>query len=345
MGFDRRSRIGTYGRRRRGQPGLAHNEGMSGPVSTVDVPAARIPPDEPAAPCAEVTESRLATVGGMPVRRALPRRGRRTIGAWCFVDIFGPAAVTDGQPVEIGPHPHIGLQTVTWLHAGEQVHRDSLGTEQLVRPGQLNLMTAGHGVAHAEESEHYRGLVSGVQLWVALPESTRHGSAAFEHHRDLPEVDLATATATVLVGALAGEQSAARADTPLLGLDLMLRSGRTVLPLERSYEHAVVVLEGQVKVCDAVVAAGSLAYVGRGRDELPVEALAGGRALLLGGEPFGESVLMWWNFVARTRDEVTAARAEWQSGSNKRFAATGSPLPRIPAPPVPWTGRAGPRDG
>jgi hypothetical protein len=284
--------------------------------------------------------SRPALVGGMPVRRALPRRGRRTIGAWCFVDVFGPATVSEEAPVEIGPHPHIGLQTVTWLHAGEQVHRDSLGTEQPIRPGQLNLMTAGHGLAHAEESEHYRGEVSGVQLWVALPESTRHGAPAFEHHGDLPQAELDATTATLLVGGLAGgaapAPSPARADTPLVGVDLAVREGRTVLPLDASYEHALVVLDGDLEVCGEHVPTGSLAYVGLGRSELPIEARGAARALLLGGTPFGESVLMWWNFVARTLAEIDAARADWQSRSGERFAPTGSRAARIDAPPVPW---------
>jgi redox-sensitive bicupin YhaK (pirin superfamily) len=184
---------------------------VSGPVSIEDVvpePGA----GEPASPpCVEITDSHEAVVGAMTVRRALPRRARRTVGAWCFVDHMGPLAVTEDEGIDIGPHPHIGLQTVTWLLAGEVLHRDSLGSEQLIRPGQLNLMTAGHGVSHAEErTGRYRGDLHGMQLWVAQPEGTRHGPPAFEHHASLPQVALGGAEATLLVGDLAGASSPAR---------------------------------------------------------------------------------------------------------------------------------------
>ena len=157
---------------------------MSGPVSTRDVPPVGGATD--AEPCeVEVTDSRSAAVGALRVRRALPRRARRTVGAWCFADHIGPDQVTDEEGLDIGPHPHIGLHTVTWLLRGEVLHRDSLGTEQVIRPGQLNLMTAGHGVVHSEESAGaYRGELHGVQLWVAQPSATRDGAPDFEHHGD-----------------------------------------------------------------------------------------------------------------------------------------------------------------
>jgi quercetin 2,3-dioxygenase len=316
---------------------------VSGPVSSIDADATRAAPGRAAPPVVELSPSRLTTVGGLQVRRALPRRARRTVGAWCFVDHLGPALVSPAAPVEIGPHPHIGLQTVTWLVAGEQLHRDSLGSEQLIRPGQLNLMTAGGGVAHAEESMDYRGPVHGVQLWVAQPEPTRHGPPAFEHHGELPAVGLGPAVATVLVGAFAGVASPARTDTPLVGVDLRCHAtggGVVRLPLQAAYEHAVVVLDGALAVGETaaapVVTPGMLGYLGEGRDELVVTAAEGTRALLLGGAPFGEQVLMWWNFVARTRDEVDAARADWAAGNGDRFGSVASALPRIPAPPTPW---------
>jgi quercetin 2,3-dioxygenase len=138
----------------------------------------------------EVTDPREAEVGRFRVRRALPRRARRTVGAWCFVDLMGPADVAEDEGLGVPPHPHIGLQTATWLIAGEALHRDSLGTEQLLRPGQLNLMTAGGGIAHSEEGTTYRGPLQGIQLWIAQPEATRHGAPHFEHHAGLPQVGL-----------------------------------------------------------------------------------------------------------------------------------------------------------
>jgi quercetin 2,3-dioxygenase len=186
---------------------------MSGPVSTTDAPAvADIAPVEQQV--VEVTESHEAVVGRFTVRRALPRRGRRTVGAWCFADHMGPADVTEDSGLDVGPHPHMGLQTVTWLLAGEALHHDSLGSEQVIAPGQLNLMTAGGGVAHAEEATgSYSGQLHGIQLWVAQPEATRHGAAAFEHHAELPRVDLGGAEATVLVGELGGVARPARRDS------------------------------------------------------------------------------------------------------------------------------------
>jgi redox-sensitive bicupin YhaK (pirin superfamily) len=312
---------------------------MSGPVTTQD--AAPDQPDcgHPAQAEVELTVSREAEVGGIPVRRALPRRTRRTVGAWCFADHFGPVALDADDPgMEIGPHPHTGLHTVTWLVSGELLHHDSIGSEQLIRPGQLNLMTAGHGVAHAEETPAATaaaGVVQhGIQLWVAQPEGTRHGAAAFEHHAELPTVGLTGGRATVLVGELAGTDavSPARHDTPLVGAELALTAASTVVPLDPGFEHALVVLEGALAVEGSTVAPGTLAYLGRGREGV---VLAPGadrtRALLLGGAPFGEDIVMGWNFVGRSRDELDRAAADWNAGS-ERFGDVDSGLPRIPAP-------------
>src|SRR3954453_1720353 len=168
---------------------------MSGPVTAEDA-AAVTAADHPSGTTLEISESREAQVGALPVRRALPRRARRTVGAWCFVDHMGPISVTDERGVDLGPPPHTGLQTVTWLLDGEILHRDSLGSEQIIRPGQLNLMTAGHGVAHAEAATgRYEGALHGVQLWVAQPSSTRDGEPAFEHHAELPRVELGSSIA------------------------------------------------------------------------------------------------------------------------------------------------------
>lgn len=284
----------------------------------------------------EVTASREAEVGGRPVRRALPRRARRTVGAWCFADHLGPFTPRDGEDWGIGPHPHMGLQTVTWLVAGELLHRDSLGSEQTIRPGQLNLMSAGDGISHAEEPVGgSRGQVHGIQLWVAQPEATRHGGGGFEHHADLPLVELGDGVATVLVGDLAGASSAARRDTDHVGAELLLRRGTMVVPVRDDHEHALVVLEGAVTVADQVVTPGNLGYLGLGRDELALTATDAARVLLLGGVPFDAPILMWWNFVARSREEIDAARAAWDDGG-ERFGETGSPLARISAPVPPW---------
>src|SRR3954454_13403836 len=197
---------------------------MSGPVSTDDATTA--PGLDPPIVCdVEVIEGRAAEVAGFGVRRVLPRRQRRTVGAWCFADQIGPGSVTDTDGLDIGPHPHIGLQTVTWLLRGEILHRDSVGSEQLIRPGQLNLMTAGHGVSHSEETAGvYAGDLHGVQLWVAQPSTTRDARPAFEHHAELPRTEIGSAVATVLIGDFGDVRSPARRDTELVGVDLLLPS-------------------------------------------------------------------------------------------------------------------------
>jgi redox-sensitive bicupin YhaK (pirin superfamily) len=304
-------------------------------VTTEDATTAAEPTDQ-AATRLEVSESREAQVGALRVRRALPRRQRRSVGAWCFVDHMGPAAVTEERGVDIGPHPHIGLQTVTWLVAGEILHRDSLGSEQVIKPGQLNLMTAGDGVAHAEErTGAYRGELHGVQLWVAQPESTRHGRPAFEHHAVLPQAEFGSATATVFVGSLGGVSSPARRDTEHVGVELMLRPGVAVMPCERSCEYALVVLVGAVSIEGQWIVPGHLAYVGADRDELELAATEDTRALLIGGVPFDESILVWWNFVARTEDEITLAQRQWMA-NDARFGCVDSTLTSIPVGPPPW---------
>lgn len=280
----------------------------------------------------ELATARETEVGGLVVRRSLPRPRRRTVGAWCFVDHFGPLAVGPDGGIDIGPHPHTGLQTVTYLLDGEVLHRDSLGSDQVIRPGQLNLMSAGHGVSHAElPTGRTEGRLHGVQLWVAQPDATRAGPAAFEHHGHLPVVELGQATATVLVGELGQAASPARQDTPLLGVALDLRCGAAVVPLTAAYEHLVVVLSGTLVVGDTALHPGRSAYLAPGREELVVAAPEGAQVLLLGGEPFGEPVVMWWNFVGRDRDELARARTAWAAGDD-RFGSVTTDRARIPAP-------------
>lgn len=302
---------------------------MSGPVQRVDRERADERLD-----AIEAREGRRTTVGGMDVARVLPTKGRRTVGAWCFVDLMGPVDAEQPDPMEIGPHPHIGLSTVTWLLEGEALHSDSLGTEQVIRPGQLNWMTAGRGIAHAElaATPPFRG----AQMWVAQPEETRHGAATFQHHAQLPQVEFAAAAGTLFAGSFAGVDAPARADTALVGLDLAIRRGTAVLPTAPTFEHAVAPLDGTVRVGEHIVEPGWLALVPAGVDELPIEAASdGARVLLLGGEPLGEPIQMWWNFVARDKAELEQAWRDWRDHSD-RFDDVASPLARIEAPRPPW---------
>ncbi len=308
---------------------------MSGPVTTTDASPAVADCGHPSAPCVEVSDSRDERVGKIRVRRALPRKGRRMVGAWCFADHMGPADVTENSGLDVGPHPHIGLQTVTWLIDGEVLHRDSLGSEQVIKPGQLNLMTSGGAVSHAEEATgHYRGTLEGIQLWVALPEATRHGQGAFEHHVDLPQAEIDGAVATVLVGDFGELVSPARHDTPLVGVELDMHD-RTLVPLNPAWEYALVVLEGRIGLDGRPLPPGKLGYLGRGRSELLLDVAEPARVILLGGEPFEEPIMMWWNFVARTRAEIDTAYASW-SQQDDRFGRVRSSLPLIPAKAPFW---------
>lgn len=303
---------------------------MSGPIERPDEECT----DERLAGI-ELREGRRAEVGGLPITRVLPTKGRRTVGAWCFVDLAGPADAEEPDPMEVGPHPHTGLSTVTWLLEGEALHSDSLGTEQVIRPGQLNLMTAGNGIAHAELAAQppFRG----VQLWIAQPEGTRHGEAAFEHHAELPGVEVADGEGMLLAGSFGGATAPTRTDSPLVGVDLTLAPGRRALELDRTFDHAVVPLDGRVRVGMDVVEPGWLALVPGGIEELPLDVRDGPtRLLLLGGEPLGEPIQMWWNFVARDRDEITAAWEAWRDRTDRYGGPVPSKLERIEAPTPPW---------
>jgi quercetin 2,3-dioxygenase len=289
----------------------------------------------------EVREGRTTNIGNLGIVRVLPTKNRRTIGPWCFVDLMQADDVHRPPPLEIGPHPHIGLATVTWLFTGSALHSDSLGTEQLIRPGQLNLMTSGHGIAHAEEGVDTDTTwestgTMGVQMWLAQPEATRHGSSGFQHLDELPEVPIGPSEARLLIGEIDGVRSEAEFAHPTIGLDIILR-GDTALAVDEGFEHAVVPIDKPVRVGNDIVDAGSLAIVPPGRDQLVISARSTpARVMVLGGAPLGDEVKMWWNFVARTTEELTAAWDDWQTGNEDRFGPVPSTLERIEAPTPPW---------
>lgn len=290
----------------------------------------------------EVREGRSAEVGGMGIRRVLPTKGRRTVGPWCFVDLMGEDDIAEPDPMEVGPHPHIGLSTVTWLFEGEALHTDSLGSEQVIRPGELNLMTAGHGIAHAElevragSRSATAGAIKGAQMWLAQPESTRHGASSFVHFKDLPRSEIGASELKLLAGTLAGVESPVETDWPLVGAELLLRAPLE-LPVQAGFEHALVPIDRPVKVEDVIVEPGALALIPPGVGSLRVESRHyPTRVMVLGGEPFPVRIQMWWNFVARTREELTTAWRDWERHNDDRFAPVRSTLGRIEAPRPPW---------
>ncbi|PPH13868.1 pirin [Rathayibacter sp. AY1G1] len=265
----------------------------------------------------EILAARLVPLGGpraIEVRRTLPQRSRSTIGAWCFADHYGPVRLGEEAGMDVPPHPHTGLQTVSWLFEGEIEHRDSVGSLAVVRPGELNLMTAGRGISHSEVSTGGAPVLHGVQLWVALPEEARLVDPFFEHHRGVP-VELPGALVRVFVGGMLGASVPASTFTPLVAAQIDLEPGaRVELPVEESWEYGVLVDAGPVAVEGADVPRSDLAYLTPGRSHLVLTAGdAGARVVLLGGEPFAEELVMWWNFVGRSHDDVAAARERWQS--------------------------------
>lgn len=284
----------------------------------------------------ERIESRAAEVGdGLVIRRALPNRHRRTVGAWCFLDHAGPVAVSAAGGLHVGPHPHIGLQTFTWMIEGAVVHRDSLGNEQLITPGQVNIMTAGAGIAHSEDSVDGHGAaprLHAAQLWIALPDAERHRSPDFSNHPQLPRLELGGFGVHVLAGSVAGSVSPVQVYSPLMAADLAASAAAAAeLPLAAAFEHAALVLDGAVEVAGEALLPGTLLYLAPGRAQLPITCAAAARLLVIGGVPFAEEVLLWWNFVARRAEEFAAATQDWNAG--RRFGAVhGSPSAPLRAP-------------
>ncbi|WP_256107300.1 pirin family protein [Streptomyces sp. ODS05-4] len=290
-----------------------------------------------AEPVRELLSPRRVPLGeSSEVRRLLPNLGRRMVGAWAFVDHYGPDDIADEPGMQVPPHPHMGLQTVSWLHEGEVLHRDSTGSRQTVRPRELGLMTSGRAISHSEESPrpHARYL-HGAQLWVALPDAHRHIDPHFEHHADLPTVTAPGLTATVILGDLDGAVSPGAAYTPLVGADLTLTAGAEAsLPLDPDWEYAVLAMSGEAHVDGVPVLPGSMLYLGCGRTALPLRAASDAALMLLGGEPFEEEIVMWWNFVGRSHEEIEAARTDWTTGT--RFGEVhGYDGGRLPAPELP----------
>jgi len=292
----------------------------------------------------EILTPRDVPLGGpraMRVNRTLPQRQRSMVGAWCFVDHYGPEDVRTRPGMDVAPHPHTGLATVSWLFSGEIEHRDSGGVHAMVHPGELNLMTAGTGICHSEVSTPATSILHGVQLWFAQPEEARHGDRGFDHFAPEPTA-AGDAQLMVFLGSLAGARSPVRTPTPLLGAQIDLPAAGSVrLDIDSTFEHAVLIDTGALDVADTAVAQHELAYQGVGETTLTLTNTGtdSARAILLGGPPFTEELLMWWNFVGRTHEEIVEYRAQWQAESARFGAVHGyqGELDRIPAPPLPTT--------
>ncbi|MGW7820574.1 pirin family protein [Streptomyces puniciscabiei] len=288
----------------------------------------------------DVLTARDVPLGGpraMTVRRTLPQRARTLIGAWCFADHYGPDDVSVTGGMDVAPHPHTGLQTVSWLFTGEIEHRDSMGSHAYVRPGELNLMTGGYGISHSEVSTPRTTVLHGVQLWVALPEGHRDTERDFQHYAPEP-VQVGGAEIRVFLGSLAGRVSPVPTFTPLLGAEIVLRPRATLtLAVDPAFEHGLLVDQGPVCLANTPVGPAQLGYVAPGADALTLtnESDDAARTVLLGGTPFEEEIVMWWNFVGRSHADIAEAREDWQNSSDRFGAVEGYPGHRLPAPALP----------
>ncbi len=253
----------------------------------------------------ETYPARSTHLGPLQIWRALPVRAHRLIGAWCFLDRYGPLWFSSDKPMDVAPHPHIGIRTVSWLLEGEVLHRDSLGFEAMARPGAVNVMTSGKGIAHSEETPASNiGRLNGVQLWVAQTEEHRHDAPSFAHVPQVPQREYRGGLAEIFY-------------EPGLGADVRVHARATLeMPLDATYEHGIFLLDGDATLEGQPLEVNTLYYLGVGRTDLSMQSGSSARFLLLGGEPFPETVLMWWNFVARTPEEIAAARTEWESGTH-----------------------------
>jgi redox-sensitive bicupin YhaK (pirin superfamily) len=317
-------------------------------VSNLEKDPAEVLLSEPARGGFEILQPRDVPLGGpraLPVRRTLPQRNRSLIGAWCFVDHYGPVG---SDQMTVPPHPHTGLQTVSWLFAGEVEHRDSVGTHAIIRPGELNLMTAGRGIQHSEVSLPLRTgqgapTLHGAQLWIALPDRARAREPFFEKFVPNP-FDFGGATVRVFLGELLGHESTAKTFTRVVGAQLDVPAGASIeLPVDAGFEHGILIDAGAPRIDGHLVARDEIAYLSTGRENITIEA---GelplRALLIGGEPLGEQIVMWWNFIGRTHDEIVEFRRQWQTDviagedNGGRFGRVlGYPGPALPAPELP----------
>lgn len=288
----------------------------------------------PAGLVVERFEARPSKLGeGLTIRRVLPNRQRRMVGAWCFFDHAGPMDYAAGEGLRVGPHPHIGLQTFTWMIEGEIMHRDSLGYEQVIRPGQVNLMTAGSGIVHSEDGvDQQAGRLHAAQLWIALPDAQRNCEPAFANYPELPQVQQDNFAITLLAGTAFGQSSPATIYSPLVGLDFTAQTAAsTRMDVQPSFEYAALVLRGAAEVAGEALEPGTLLYLGAGRTSLSISCEAEAQLLLIGGEPFEEDILLWWNLVARTPEEIEQAAEDWNAG--RRFGKVkGSPSRPLQAP-------------
>jgi redox-sensitive bicupin YhaK (pirin superfamily) len=274
-------------------------------------------------------------LGAFQVRRAIPSRQRTMVGPFIFVDQFGPAHLPDGAAMDVRPHPHINLATVTWLFEGAIEHRDSLGSFAAIRPGQVNLMTAGRGIVHSERSpagERPGGpRLYGMQTWLALPDGREEIDPAFEQVTDLPLVEDGCASARVIMGTLWGATARTTQHASTIYAEIVLAPAGA-LPIEaEADERAVMLVGGEASIEGQPLGLYDLVVLAPGA-ELRLSSDRGGRVMLMGGEAFSTPRHVWWNFVSSSRDRINQAKHDWEGGRFPKVPGDEEefiPLPRI----------------
>ncbi|MCS4533430.1 pirin family protein [Neisseria montereyensis] len=288
-------------------------------------------------------------VGGIPVNRLLPQRSRRTVGAWCFLDHIGPAEFgPDDAGMQVGAHPHINLQTFTWMLDGHQWHRDSLGNRQMVSPKQVSLMTAGtgdnRGISHTEQSVEGEKSMHAVQFWIALP-LNKEIEPGFNHYEELPQWSKDGVDYIVTTGTFDGHTAPTKQHSPLVGVDMTFNDAKTIeVPLEAGWEYGIFVIKGQVNGNDEQVTPEELLVFSETQagDVIRIEAEAGSHIILIGGEPLPHKTIFWWNFISDNPESLRKGVADWNN-KHPRFGdidLTGTPLTRLVSPEAPETLRS-----
>lgn len=279
----------------------------------------------------ELFELRTAIIGeNFPIKRAIPQRELRNVGHWIFLDHAGPTKFSEGENVDIGAHPHIGLQTFTWMLEGEMIHNDSLDSHQIIRPYQINLMTGGKGIVHTELSHPDSHALHLAQLWIALPKNKENIEPDFKHYPTIPFIDHKDHEIYVLVGEFNNQISPVEMHSPLSAIDIKAKEDTTiVIPLNSAFEYGLLPLEGEVNLENNELNDNALAFISAGTESITITLKKESRILLIGGEPVDRPPLMWWNFVAWEQETIEEALKDWENHSD-RF------------PPVSYEGHSAP---
>lgn len=273
---------------------------------------------------------------GMEIARVLPTKQRRMIGAWCFLDHLGPIEFAEDAGLHVGAHPHTRLQTFTWMIEGEIMHRDSLGSAQVVRAGQVNLMTAGYGISHTEDSVQPGQRLHAAQLWIALPDSVADQAPAFIHYAQVPQWQEQGCAWFLMAGSYGEQAAPTELHSPLLGLEVLSAEAAAVrLVLESDFEYGVLALSGGFTLDGEFFGPDTLAYLAPGRTAQDVQLQSGTRLLVIGGVPFTEPVTIWWNFLGKDLATIRGYRAQWEARDARFGEVAQGEDRRVEAPALP----------